>query len=76
MVSTAAGLLLHADADGARVVREDVLEVAGPVAAAGGDAVEPLGVAARVVVDLELVVAADLELVADGARLDRRRGSA
>ena len=67
-------LLLHPDADRARVVLEDILHVGGPVAAAGRHAVEPLGVAARVVVDLELVVAADLQLVGDGPHLDRVQG--
>ena len=57
-----------------RVVLEDVLHVGGSVAAAGRYAVEPLGVAARVVVDLELVVAADLQLVGDGPHLDRVEG--
>ena len=70
------GLLLHPDAGRARVVLEDVLDVAGPVAAAGIDAVEPLGVAAGEVVELQLVVAGDLELVGDRARLDACRGSA
>ena len=54
------------------VVLEDLLDVAGLVAAAGVDAVEPLGVAAGVVVDLQLVVAADLELVRHLAGLRRR----
>ena len=43
---------------------------AGPVAAAGVDAVEPLGVLAGVVVELQLVVVADVELVADLAGRD------
>ena len=65
------GLLLHPDAGGAGVVLEDVLDVAGPVAAAGGNAVEPLGVAAGKVVELERVITGDLELVADSTGLHR-----
>ena len=65
------GLLLHPDGGGAGVVLEDVLDVAGPVAPARGDAVEALGVAAGVVVNLQLVVARDLESVADGSHLHR-----
>ncbi len=57
-----------------RVVLEDILHVGGPVAAAGRHPVEPLGVAARVVVDLELIVTADIELVGDGPHLDRGEG--
>ena len=43
---------------------------AGLVAAAGVDAVEPLGVPAGVVVELQLSLPADLELVGDRADLD------
>ena len=65
------GLLLHADLGGALVVFEDLLQLTGLFAAAGGDAVEAFGVAAGVVVEFEGVVAADLEFVGDIADLER-----
>jgi hypothetical protein len=72
-------LLLHAHGGRAGVVGENLLDLGRLVAAAGGDAVEPLGVPAGVVVQVEGVVRpADLQLVGDGAgghgverRLDR-----
>ncbi len=67
-------LLLHPDADRARVVLEDVLDVGGLVAAARSHAIESLGVAARVVVDFEVLIAGDLQLVGDRADLDRVEG--
>src|SRR6185312_10541260 len=50
------GFFLHADFDGPRVVLKNLLKIGGPVAAAGIDAVEALGVFARIVVKLQLVV--------------------
>ncbi len=68
------GLLLHANRGGSSVVVEDVLNVGGPISSPGGDAVEPLGIGARELVQLELVVVRDLELVADSADLDGVKG--
>ena len=60
-------LLLHAQGGGPAVVLEDLLQVGGAVAAGRVDAVEPLGVAAGVVVKFQPVVAADPQLVRDRA---------
>ena len=67
------GLLLHPDLDGPLVVLEDLLDVGGAVLAARADAVEPLGVLAGPVVDLQPVGVADLQLVVDRADLDASR---
>ena len=65
------GLLLNPDGGRAIVVLEDVLDVAGPVAAPRADPVKALGVAAGEVVKLQLAVPRDLESVADGSHLHR-----
>ncbi len=64
-------LLLHADADRPLVIFEDFLQVARAVTATGVHAVEPLRISAGVIVDLELIVAADFELVRHGPHRNR-----
>src|SRR5207244_10313904 len=63
-------LLLHADADGALVVLEDVLQVSLLLAAAAVNAVEALGVFAGIIIELQLAVAPYLKLVRDLAGLN------
>src|SRR5579859_426074 len=55
--------LFHADSGGSFAIAEEVLEILRARTAAGGDAIETLSVAARVVVNLQLIVSADTELV-------------
>src|SRR5262249_51146765 len=63
-------LLLHADPDGPLLVLEYLLELLGSLGAGLVDPVEALGVAAGIVVDLEVLVVGDGESVAHLADRD------
>src|ERR1039457_5538226 len=63
-------LFLHADVGDALVLVEEVTRVGGLIAPGLGDGIEARGVAARVFVDFELVVAGDVQLMADAAGAD------
>ena len=65
------GFFLYADVGCAPVILKDLLQIAGTIAAARLDSVKALRVLAWIVINLELVVAADFELVADFADLNR-----
>src|SRR5437016_2236053 len=63
------GFGLHANLRRAFIVFKDLLEISGLITATLIDAVKSLGVMARIVINLELAVIANLELVIDVAYL-------
>src|SRR4051812_8167197 len=64
------GFFLYADVRCTPVILKDLLQIAGAVAAARLNAVKALRIFARIIVDLELLVAANFQLVAHPSHLN------